>query len=106
MAHEGHERHSKQRQETEGSSSSRAPSAHPKKLAKRVRPSSLREESTLEESTPSGGTPDSLDELKCLKIRPPVVYTNREEANYNKEDPRNIVTLRNKACYSLAKERG
>jgi hypothetical protein len=78
MAREGHERRSKQRQETGGSSSSRAPFAHPKKHAKRPRPSSLREESTLEDSPPRGGTPESPDELECLKIRPPVVHTNRE----------------------------
>jgi hypothetical protein len=41
-----------------------------------------------------------------LKIRPPVVYTDREEVTYNKEDSRNIVTLRNRSCYNLGKERG
>jgi hypothetical protein len=40
-----------------------------------------------------------------LKIRPLVVCTNRKEVNYNKEDPRNIVTLQNRPCYSLGKER-
>jgi hypothetical protein len=41
-----------------------------------------------------------------LKIRSPVAHTIREVVNYNKEDPMNLVTLRNKPCYSLPKERG
>jgi hypothetical protein len=41
-----------------------------------------------------------------LKIRPLVAHTNQEVVNYNKVDPRNIVMLRDKACYNLAKERG
>jgi hypothetical protein len=106
MAREGHERRSKKHQETGGSSSSWAPFVHPKKLAKRERLSSLPEESTPKDSPPHGGTPESPDELECLKIRPLVVYTNLEEVNYNMKDPRNIVTLRNKPCYSSGKERG
>jgi hypothetical protein len=37
---------------------------------------------------------------------PPVVYTDQEFVNYNKVDPRNLFTLRDKPCYSSAKERG
>jgi hypothetical protein len=44
--------------------------------------------------------------VECLKIRPPVVYTDREIDNYNKVDPRNFVTRRERPCYSSAKERG
>jgi hypothetical protein len=41
-----------------------------------------------------------------LEDQPLVAHTNWEVVNYNKEDPRNIVTLRDKPCYSSAKERG
>jgi hypothetical protein len=34
------------------------------------------------------------------------VHTNREIVNYSKEDPMNQITIRNKPCYSLPKERG
>jgi hypothetical protein len=106
MAGEGQERCSKHCQEPGGSSTSRAPTAHPKKLAKRARPSYLREESSLEDSPPRGGTPESPDELECLKLRSPFVHTNREVVNYNKEDPMNLITIYNKPSYSLPKERG
>jgi hypothetical protein len=93
MASEGHERRSKQCQEIGGSSSSRGPSAYPKKLAKRPRPSSLEEESSPEDSPPHGGTLDSPEEFECLKIRAPVCHINRDEVDYNKVDSRNIITL-------------
>jgi hypothetical protein len=105
MAPEGHECRIKHHQDI-GGSSSRAPIATPKQLAKRRRPKSLHEESSPEDSPPHGGTPESLDEVECLKLRPPVVYTDREVVNYNKVDPRNLVTLRDRPCYSSAKERG
>jgi hypothetical protein len=35
-----------------------------------------------------------------------VAHINWDIVNSNKEDPRNIVTLREKACYNSAKERG
>jgi hypothetical protein len=106
MAHEGQERCSKQRQETGGSSSSRAPTTHPKKLAKRARPSSFWEESSPEDSPHRGGTPESPDELECLKIHASVTHTNLEVVNYSKDDPMNLITIHNKPCYSLPKERG
>jgi hypothetical protein len=106
MADKGQECHSKHRQEAGGSSSSRAPTAHPKKIAKKASPSSLQEESSPEDSPPHGGTPESPDKLECLKIRSSVVHTNREVVNYSKEDPMNLVTIRNKLCYSLSKKRG
>jgi hypothetical protein len=106
MAHEGHEQGSKYRQEAGGSSSSQGPSAQPKTLAKHRRSSTLHEESSPVDSPPRGGTPDSPKEFEWLKIRPPVAQTNREVVNYNKEDLRNIVMLRDKPCYSSAKERG
>jgi hypothetical protein len=62
--------------------------------------------SSLEDSPPRGGTPESLDEVECLKLWPPVVYTDREVVNYNKVDPMNLVTLRERPCYNSAKERG
>jgi hypothetical protein len=65
MAGEGQERCSKHCQEAGGSGSSRAPTALPKKLAKSVRPISLREESSPEGSPPRGGTPESPDELSA-----------------------------------------
>jgi hypothetical protein len=105
-AREGQERRSKQRQETGGSSSTWAPTAYPKKLAKRARPSTLREESSPEDSPPRGGTPEYLDELECMKIKPSVAHTNREVVNYSKEDLMNLVILRNKPCYNFPKERG
>jgi hypothetical protein len=88
-----------------GSGSSRAPTAHPKKLAKRARPSTLREESSPEDS-PRGGTPNSSDELECFKIRPSIADTNREVVNYSKDDPMNLITFCNKPCYSFPKEGG
>jgi hypothetical protein len=36
----------------------------------------------------------------------PEIHTTREIVNYSKEDPVNVVHLRNKACYNLVKERG
>jgi hypothetical protein len=77
----------------------------PKQLIKRRRPSTLREESSPEDSPPHGGTPESPEEVECLKIRPLVAYTNREVVNYNKVDPRNLITLWDRPCYSSAKER-
>jgi hypothetical protein len=105
MTRQGHERRTKHRQDV-GGSLSRSPSAMPKQVAKRRRPSSLREESSPKDFPPRGGTPESPDEVEYLKLRPPVVYTNREVVNYNKVDPRNLVTLRDRPCYNSAKERG
>jgi hypothetical protein len=105
MTGEGQERRSKHRQEAGGSSSSRAPTAHPKKLAKRARLRSIQEESSPEDSPSCGGTPESPTELECLKIHTPVIHTNQEVVNYCKEDPMNLITIRNKPCYSLPKER-
>jgi hypothetical protein len=97
----GDECRSKHHQDVGASSS--GPSAKPKKLAKRSRPSSYQEESYPEISPPYGGTPD---EMKCLKMYSPEIHTTREIVNYNKEDPLNVVHLCNKACYNLVKERG
>jgi hypothetical protein len=36
----------------------------------------------------------------------PEVHTNQEIMNYSKEDPMNVMHLRNKPCYNLPKERG
>jgi hypothetical protein len=105
MAREGQERRTKHRQDVSGASS-HAPATRNKQLTKRRRPSSYQEESSLEDSTPQGGTPDSPDELECLKIRTPTVLTNREVVNYSKEDPINLITLHNRSCYSSPKERG
>jgi hypothetical protein len=106
MAGKGHERHSKHHQEAGGSSSTWVPTAHPKKLANRTRPSTFQEESSPEDSPPRGGSLESPDELECLKIHSLVIHTNREVVNYSKEDPMNLVTLHGKPCYSLPKERG
>jgi hypothetical protein len=97
----GDERHSKHRQDVGASSS--GPSTKPKKLAKRSRPSSYQEESSPEISPPHGGTPD---ETECLKMYSPEIHTTLEIVNYNKEDPLNVVHLRNKSCYNFFKERG
>jgi hypothetical protein len=96
----GDEHRSKHRQDVGASSS--GPSAKPKKLAKRLRPSSYQEEFSHEVSPPRGGTPD---ETKCLKMHSPDIHTIREIVNYNKEDPLNVVHLRSKAYYNLVKER-
>jgi hypothetical protein len=37
-------------------------------------------------------------------MRSPKVHTNSEVMNYNKVDPRNIVTLRATLCYNKSKE--
>jgi hypothetical protein len=100
MTHEGRERHSKHREAGDASSSSRAPTDKPKKLAKQAWPNSLPEASTPEDSPPHGGTPESLEEYECLKMRPLVADTNWEVVNYNKVDPRNIANLHQKACYN------
>jgi hypothetical protein len=100
MAH-GDERRSKHRQDVGDSSS--GPSAKPKKVAKRPRPSSYQEESSPEVSPPHGGTPD---EMECLKMYSPEIHTTWEIVKYSKEDPLNVVHLLNKACYNFVKERG
>jgi hypothetical protein len=41
-----------------------------------------------------------------LKIRTPIVLTNQEVVNYSKEDPMNLITLRNRTCYNSPKGRG
>jgi hypothetical protein len=97
----GDERRSKHHLDVGASSS--GPSTKPKKLAKRPRPSSYQEESSPEASPPHGGTPD---ETECLKMYSPKVHTNQEIVNYSKEDPMNLITIRNKPCYSFPKERG
>jgi hypothetical protein len=97
----GDERHSKHHQVVGASSS--GPSAKPKKLTKRPRPSSYQEESSPEVSPPRGGTPD---ETECLKMHSLEIHTTREIVNYNKDDPLNVMHLRNKARYNLVKERG
>jgi hypothetical protein len=43
--------------------------------------------------------------MECLKIYSLEIRTTREIVNYSKEDPLNVVHLRNKACYNLVKER-
>jgi hypothetical protein len=68
MACEGHEHHTKHRQDV-GGSLTHAPTARNKKLAKRRRPCFLHEESSPEDSPHRGGTPESPDEVECLKMR-------------------------------------
>jgi hypothetical protein len=97
----GDERCSKHHQDVGASSSS--PSAKPKKLVKRPRPSSYQEESSPEVSPAHGGTPD---ETECLQMHSLKIHTNREIVNYSKEDPMNVMHLRNKPCYNSSKERG
>jgi hypothetical protein len=105
MAREGHKRCTKHRQDVIGSSS-HAPTAKSKQLTKRWRPNSLCEESSPKDSSPRGGTPESPEEVECLKLRPLIVFTNWKVVNYNKVDPRNVITLQDRPCYSSAKERG
>jgi hypothetical protein len=105
MAREGQERRTKHYQDV-GDASSRAPTARNKQLTKRRRPSSYQEESSPKDSPPRGRTPESPDELECLKIKTPTVLTNREVVNYSKEHPMNMITLRSRTCYSSPKERG
>jgi hypothetical protein len=38
-------------------------------------------------------------------MRPPIAHTNREVVNYSKEDPMNLINIRNKPGYSLPKGR-
>jgi hypothetical protein len=90
------ERRSKHHQDVGAFSNS--PSVKPKEFAK-----SYQEESSPEASPPRGNTPD---ETECLKMYPPVIHTNREIMNYNKENPMNVMHLRSKPCYSSSKERG
>jgi hypothetical protein len=93
MAGEDQEYCSKHRQEVVGFGFSMTPTAHPKKLAKRARPISLWEESSPEDSPPRDGTPESPDELECLKVHAPDCHINWEKVDYNKKDPRNVITL-------------
>jgi hypothetical protein len=106
MAGKGHERRPKHCQEAGGYWSSQISITNPKKLSKRARPISPQEESSLEGSPTHGCTPMSHDEFECLKIHSPIIHTNREVVNYSKEDPMNLVTIHNKPCYNLPKERG
>jgi hypothetical protein len=92
MAREGHECRTKHRQDV-GGSSTHALAARNKQLAKRWRPNSLREESSPEASPPRGDTPESLDEVECLKMSPLVIHTNRDIVNYSKEDPMTLMNL-------------
>jgi hypothetical protein len=94
MAH-GDERRSKHHQDVGASSG--GPSTKPKNLAKRSRPISYQEESSSKASPPHGGTPN---EIECLKMYPPEIHTNWKIMNYSKEDPMNVMHLRNKPCYS------
>jgi hypothetical protein len=41
-----------------------------------------------------------------LEDQGPIYHTNQEEVDYNKEDPRNIITLCDRSCYNHGKERG
>jgi hypothetical protein len=100
MVREGQERLTKHCQDVGGASSC-ASAARNKQLVKRRIPSSYQEE-----SSPQGGTLESPNELECLKIRTPTVLTNRKVVNYNKEDPMNQITLRNRTCYISPKEMG
>jgi hypothetical protein len=104
MACEGHEHHTKHRQDV-GGSLTHAPTARNKKLAKRRRPCFLHEESSPEASPHRGGTPESPDEVECLKMRSLVIHTNQDIVNYSKEDPMTLMNLRNQPCYNSAKER-
>jgi hypothetical protein len=97
----GDERRLKHHQDVGVSSS--GPSAKPKKLAKRPRPSSYQKESSPEVSPSHGGTPD---ETECLKMNSSEIHSTREIVNYSNEDSLNMVHLHNKACYNLVKERG
>jgi hypothetical protein len=103
MAGEGRERRTKHRQDT-GGSSSQAPAARSKLLAKRRRPSSLREEFSPEYSPPRGDAPESPDEVECLTMSSPEIHTNRDIVNYSKEDPMNLVKLRNQPCYKSTRK--
>jgi hypothetical protein len=100
MVHDD-ERRSKHRQDVGASSSGL--STKPKKLAKRPRSSSYQEESYPEVSPPRGGTPD---ETECLRMHSLEIHTNWDIVNYSKEDPMNVMHLRNKLCYNSSKERG
>jgi hypothetical protein len=66
----GDERRSKHHQDVGGSSS--GPSAKPKKLAKRPRPSNNQGQSSPEVSPPHGSTPD---ETECLKMHSLEIHT-------------------------------
>jgi hypothetical protein len=81
---------------------SNGPSTKPKKLAKEPKPLNYQEESSPEASPPRCST---LDETECLKMYPPVIHTNQEIMNYNKEDPMNVMHICNKPFYSSSKER-
>jgi hypothetical protein len=94
MAREGHEHRTKHRQDVSGSST-HAPTARNKQLAKRQRLGSLHEESSPKASPPRGGTPESPNEVECLKMRPSVIHTNRDIVNYIKEDPMTPMNLQN-----------
>jgi hypothetical protein len=98
----GDERHSKHHQDV--SASSAGPSVKTKKLAKRKRP--MPRDSSSEDSPHSASTSESPNEMELLKMHSPEVHTNREIVNYSKEDPMNMMHLRNKPCYNSSKERG
>jgi hypothetical protein len=79
------------------------PLSSPRNLPRDQDPTIIRRSPPPKASPPRGGTPD---ETECSKMYPPVIHTNREIVNYNKEYPMNVMHLHNKPCYSSSKERG
>jgi hypothetical protein len=106
MERQQYERRTKHHEAAGASGSSRAATSHSKKLAKRPRPSSLHEASSPEDSPPRATTPSTPNEYEALRMRAPEVHTNLEVVNYNKVDPKNIVSLREISCYNKSTETG
>jgi hypothetical protein len=79
------------------------PLPSPRNLSRDHGPAATRRSPPLEVSPARGGTPD---ETEYLQMHSPEIHTNREIVNYSKEDPMNVMHLRNKPCYNSSKERG
>jgi hypothetical protein len=55
---------------------------------------------------PRDATPPTSEEYDDLKMRVPEIHTNHVIINYNKIDPKSIMTLCEIPCYNKSKERG
>jgi hypothetical protein len=55
---------------------------------------------------PRDATPPTSEEYDDLKMRVPKIHTNHVIINYNKIDPKSIMTLCEIPCYNKSKERG
>jgi hypothetical protein len=103
MERQQHERRSKHHEAVGASGSSWAPASHSKSLAKGPRHTPRDDPPP---PPPRDATPPTSEEYDDLKMRVPEIHTNHVIINYNKIDPKSIMTLCEIPCYNKSKERG